>query len=118
MNTVILCGRAVRTPEFKDGAKPYVRFTLAVDRYREGTDFINCVAFGKTSESIMKWVQKGTKILIDGRIQTGSYENRDGKKVNTFDVIINNWEFAQSKGENSGFETVPDTMAEDELPWN
>lgn len=116
MNTCILCGRATRTPEFKDGEHPFVRFSLAVDRRGEGADFINCVAFGKTAESIYKWVQKGMKILIEGRIQTGSYE-RDGKKIPTFDVIVGTWEFAQSKGETQN-EFVSDKMAEDELPWN
>lgn len=117
MNTCILCGRLTRMPEFKDGEHPYVRFSLAVDRRGEGADFINCVSFGKTAESISKWCSKGTKILIEGRIQTGSYE-KGGKKIPTFDVVVGTWEFAQSKGESQGFETVPDTMAEDELPWN
>lgn len=126
MNYTALIGRLTRSPEFKDGEHPYTRITLAVDRIKEGTDFINCIAFGKTAESLTKWCGKGTKIAVEGRIQTGSYENREGKKVNTFDVIINNWEFAQSKGgeqtespqpNDDGFATVPDSLSDDGLPF-
>lgn len=121
MNKAFLCGRLTRSPEFKDGEHPYSKFNLAVDRRKEGTDFINCVAFGKTAESLHKWVSRGNKILVEGHIQTGSYENRDGKKVYTFDVVVDSWEFAQSKGENQtnedGFMKADD-LDGDELPWN
>lgn len=96
MNTTILMGRATADIATKGTEKPYARFILAVDRQGEGTDFIPCVAFGKTAESLAQWVKKGTKILVSGRIQTGSYEGANGT-VYTMDVIVGTWEFAQSK---------------------
>ena len=83
------------------------KFTLAVDRKfkKEGeasADFINCVSFGKTAEFAEKYFRKGTKILISGRIQTGSYTNKDGNKVYTTDVVVEEQEFAESKNQNNG----------------
>lgn len=116
------------------------RFTLAVDRRfkQEGqptADFIRCIAFGKTAEFFERFGRKGTKFLIEGRIQTGSYTNRDGQKVYTTDVVVENVEFAESKGstgsdggfvpadrptpsqDNDGFMNIPDGLDE-ELPFN
>ncbi len=106
MNKVILMGRLTRDPEVRysqgENQTAVARFTLAVDRRfrREGdqtADFISCVAFGKTAEFIEKYTKQGTKICADGRIQTGSYTNREGQKVYTTDVVIENAEFAESK---------------------
>lgn len=106
MNKVILMGRLTRDPEVRytqgDGAMAIARYTLAVDRRfkrdSENTaDFISCVAFGKTGEFAEKYLKKGTKILVSGRIQTGSYTNKDGIKVYTTDVIVEEHEFAESK---------------------
>lgn len=111
MNKVILMGRLTRDPEVRysqgESSTAVARFTLAVDRRfkRQGddqtADFINCVAFGKTGEFIEKYVFQGTKIVIEGRIQTGSYTNKDGNKVYTTDVVIENVEFAESKATSS-----------------
>ena len=102
MNRTVLCGRIVRDPEVRDGATKVVRYTLAVDRRikRDGeptADFINCVAFGKSAEFIEKYCKKGTKLIVSGRIQTGSYTNKEGNRVNTFDIIVDEQEFAESK---------------------
>ena len=115
MNKTILMGRLTRDPEVRyaanDSGMAIVRYTLAVDRRRTGNDgqsadFINCVAFGKTGEFAEKYFRKGTKILISGRIQTGSYTNqenqrsyqdKDGKTVYTTEVIVEDQEFAESK---------------------
>lgn len=102
MNTVILMGRTTKDADIRvsQGKDPVTvaRFTLAVDRRGKDaeTDFINMVAFGKTAEFVDKYIHKGTKIVIRGRIQTGSYE-KDGKKVYTTDVIAEEIEFAESK---------------------
>ena len=106
MNKVILMGRLTRDPmvRYSQGEKPMAvaRYTLAVDRRfkREGeptADFISCVALGKQGEFAEKYLRKGTKIAVSGRIQTGSYTNRDGVKVYTTDVIVEDQEFAESK---------------------
>ena len=102
-NKVFLCGRATRDTEVKGGETKVGRYTLAVDRkYTKGeekqTDFINCVCFGKSAEFAEKYVKKGTKLIVIGRIQTGSYTNKDGQKVYTTDVIVEEQEFAESKG--------------------
>ena len=109
MNRVILMGRLTRDPDIRysagDNANTVARYTLAVDRrfVRRGeegqptADFISCVAFGRSAEFAQKYLQKGTKILVTGRIQTGSYTNRDGQKVYTTDVIVEDQEFAESK---------------------
>lgn len=143
MNKVILMGRLTRDPEVRYGGannSAVARFSLAVDRRfkREGdeqtADFINCVAFGKTAEFLEKYARKGTKFVVEGRIQTGSYTNKDNQKVYTTDVVCENVEFAESKsGSNSqggdngnfepssdmgdGFMNIPDGIDE-ELPFN
>lgn len=112
MNKVELMGRLTRNPDIRyydtqEGAQTCVaRYTLAVDRRmarrdQEGqqtADFISCIAFGRAGEFAEKYLQQGTKIAITGRIQTGSYTNKDGQKIYTTDVIIEEQEFAESKG--------------------
>ena len=147
MNKVILMGRLTRDPEVRysqgDNATAVARYTLAVDRRfnrnndEQTADFINCVAFGKSGEFAEKYLHKGTKIAITGRIQTGSYTNKDGVKVYTTDVVVEDQEFAESKNsagsaDNSGFApagrpapavagdgfmNIPDGIDE-ELPFN
>ncbi len=115
MNKVILMGRLTRDPEVRysagESSTAVARYTLAVDRRfrREGSDqtadFIGCVAFGRQAEFAEKYLRQGIKIAITGRIQTGSYTNRDGQKVYTTDVIVEEQEFAESKAastQNSG----------------
>lgn len=111
MNKVILMGRLTRDPDvrYSQGATPtaVARFTLAVDRryHREdeaAADFISCVSFGKQGEFVEKYLRQGTKIVITGRIQTGSYTNRDGQKVYTNDVVTEEIEFAESKASGNG----------------
>ncbi|MBB5264620.1 single-strand DNA-binding protein [Catenibacillus scindens] len=106
MNKVILMGRLTRDPEIRysqgEKATAVARYTLAVDRsYRRdgenNADFIGCVAFGRTAEFAEKYFRQGTKIAIVGRIQTGSYVNKDGVKVYTTDVVVDEQEFAESK---------------------
>lgn len=106
MNKVILMGRCTRDPEIRysqgESSMAIARFSLAVDRrYKkeneQSADFINCVAFGKTAEFIEKWCVKGTKLLVEGRIQTGSYTNKEGQKVYTTDIMVEQCEFAESK---------------------
>lgn len=146
MNKVILMGRLTRDPEtrYKQGDNSQesmcvARYTLAVDRRggkREGqqsADFISCVAFGKTGEFAEKYFRQGMRVTISGRIQTGSYTNREGQKVYTTVVVIEEQEFAESKGESQGsrqgeqgqrcpvgddgFMNIPDGIDE-ELPFN
>ena len=107
MNKVILMGRLTRDPDirYSQGANPtaIARYTLAVDRrFRRNNDdqtadFISCVAFGRSAEFAEKYLHQGTKIAVTGRIQTGSYTNRDGQKVYTTDVIVEDQEFAESR---------------------
>ena len=106
MNKVILMGRLTRDPEIRysqgNDQMAIARYTLAVDRRfnRNGdqtADFINCVAFGRSAEFAEKYLKQGTKIVATGRIQTGSYTNKDGNKVYTTDVVIEDQEFAFSK---------------------
>lgn len=141
MNKVILIGRLTNDPEVKYTAGEHpsaiARYRLAVDRRfkREGetnADFIPCVAFGKGGEFAEKYLKKGTKIAVTGRIQTGSYTNNDGAKVYTTDVIVEDHEFCESKTTNTssndniptfvpnspdGFMNIPDGI-EEELPFN
>lgn len=142
MNKVILMGRLTRDPEVRytqgDNASAVARFSLAVDRRfkkdgEQTADFINCVAFGKTGEFIEKYGRKGTKFVVEGRIQTGSYTNKDGQKVYTTDVVVEQVEFAESKASADGnitnntansnaptdtsFMDIPDGIDE-ELPFN
>ena len=114
MNKVILMGRLTRDPDIRysagENSTAVARYTLAVDRRfrRDGeqtADFISCVAFGRTAEFAEKYFHQGIRIVISGRIQTGSYTNRDGVKVYTTDVVVEEQEFAESKSasaENSG----------------
>ena len=113
MNKVILMGRLTRDPEVRysagDNSMAIARYTLAVDRRfrRDGeatADFISCTVFGRGAEFAEKYLRQGTKIVVTGRIQTGSYTNRDGQKVYTTDVIVEDQEFAESKaaGTNNG----------------
>lgn len=106
MNKVILMGRLTRDPEVRysqgDNATAIARFTLAVDRRikrdnEASVDYINCVSFGRSAEFAEKHFHKGTKIVIVGRIQTGSYTNKDGQKVYTTDIVIEEQDFAESK---------------------
>lgn len=144
MNKVILMGRLTRDPQvrYTQGQDPMaiVRFTLAVDRRgrkqegQQDADFPSCVAFGKSAEFVEKYVHQGTKIVLTGRIQTGSYTNKDNIKVYTTEVIAEDIEFAESKAtaegsggagghqkpdqtENDGFMNIPEGIDE-ELPFN
>ena len=140
MNKVILMGRLTRDPEVRytqgDNAMAIARYSLAVDRRfkRDGepdADFINCVAFGKSGEFAEKYLKKGTKVAVVGRIQTGSYTNKDGQKVYTTDVVVEEQEFAESKNsgssdnnqsapvnKNTDFMNIPDGIEDTELPFN
>lgn len=106
MNKVILMGRLTRDPEVRysqgDSATAVARYTLAVDRRfkRDGeasADFINCVVFGKSAEFAERYFRQGLKVVVSGRIQTGSYTNRDGVKVYTTDVVVEDQEFAEDR---------------------
>ena len=111
MNKVILIGRLTADPEVRytqgENTMAVARYTLAVDRRRRGNeeqsaDFIRCVAFDKRGEFAEKYLRKGSKIAISGHIQTGNYTNRDGVKVYTTDVVVEDCEFAESKASDSG----------------
>ena len=151
MNKVILMGRLTRDPEVRysqgERAMAIARYTLAVDRRgrRSGgddgaqtADFITCVAFDRAGEFAEKYFHQGTKVVVTGRIQTGSYTNRDGQKVYTTEVIVEDQEFAESKnaaGGNEGgyrpaerpapscaigdgFMNIPDGVEDEGLPFN
>ena len=141
MNKVILMGRLTRDPQVRytqgQDSMAIARFTLAVDRRgrkqegQQDADFPSCVAFGKSAEFVEKYVHQGTKIVLTGRIQTGSYTNKDNIKVYTTEVIAEDIEFAESKAaaegsgghqkpeqtENDGFMNIPEGIDE-ELPFN
>lgn len=143
MNKVILMGRLTREPEVRysggDNSMAVARYTLAVDRRfkkdgEQSADFISCVCFGKAGEFAEKYLRQGTKITIAGRIQTGSYTNRDGQKMYTTDVVVEEQEFTESKGAGrqsnqtgaqagtlsdtgDGFMNIPDGIDE-ELPFS
>ena len=137
MNKVILMGRLTRDPEVKytqgENTMAIARYTLAVDRRfkRDGeaaADFISCVAFGRQAEFAEKYLRQGIRIVVTGRIQTGSYTNRDGNKVYTTDVVVEEQEFAESKNAQNhaagkpqvdpdGFMNIPDGIDE-ELPFS
>ena len=144
MNKVILMGRLARDPEVRYGGAnntAVAKYSLAVPRKfkRDGDqecDFINCVAFGKLGEFAEKYLRKGIKIVIVGRIQTGSYTSKDGQKVYTTDVVVEEQEFAESKnasGQNNdngnssphgsapdsdGFMNIPDGIDDSEFSFN
>lgn len=148
MNKVILVGRMTRDAEVRysqgENSSAVARFTLAVDRRvrrdanngDQTADFIGCVAFGRTAEFLERYGRKGTKFVLEGRIQTGSYTNKDGQRVYTTDVVAENVEFAESKNASGGgdsysasnapspsgaagdgFMNIPDGIDE-ELPFN
>ncbi|MBP5414184.1 MAG: single-stranded DNA-binding protein [Lachnospiraceae bacterium] len=147
MNKVVLIGRLARDPEVRysqnDTSMAIARFSLAVDRRRsannqdgQSADFISCVAFGRTAEFIEKYFTKGRRIGVYGHIQTGSYTNKEGAKVYTTDVVVDEAEFVESRGDNTasdsgftapaqnqaapagdGFMNIPDGIDED-LPFN
>lgn len=113
MNKVVLMGRLTRNPEvrYSQGERPMAvaRYTLAVNRRfkRDGeqdADFINCVAFGRQGEFAEKYLKQGTKIVVSGRIQTGSYVNRDGNKVYTTDVVVEEQDFCESKNAQGSYQ--------------
>lgn len=143
MNKVILVGRLTADPETRrstDG-NAVTTYTVAVDRRykRDGepeADFIRCVSFGKTAEFAEKYFRKGMRVALSGHLQTGSYTNREGRRVYTTDVVVEEHEFAQNKGENAsqtpqmvneepqygeadkdGFMEIPDGI-EEKLPFN
>ena len=149
MNKVILMGRLTRDPEVRysqgENSTAIARYTLAVDRrFRRNSDgeqtadFIGCVAFGRSAEFAEKYFRQGLKVIVTGRIQTGSYTNKDGQRVYTTDVVVENQEFAESKAASAnnaggyqqaapsrpeptqaagdGFMNIPDAI-EEELPF-
>ena len=153
MNKVILIGRLTRDPEVRysvgEGSMAIASYTLAVDRRRrqnagpdeQTADFISCVAFGRSGEFAEKYLHQGTKIVVTGRIQTGSYTNKDGQRVYTTDVVVEEQEFAESKSAASnggdsnyaaytpsrpepsqaagdGFMAIPDGVDDEGLPFN
>ena len=145
MNKVILMGRLTRDPEVRyssgENTTAIARFSLAVDRRfkRNGdadADFFNCTAFGKQGEFAEKYLKKGTKILLSGRIQNDNYTNRDGQKVSSVQIIAEEIEFAESKNAqgssprpaqsgnterpavSDGFMNIPDGIEDEELPFN
>ena len=130
MNRVILCGRLTKEPELRytqgETSTAVARYTLAVDRRgkEKQADFIQCVAFGKAGEFAQKYFTKGQRVLVSGRIQTGSYTNKEGQKVYTTDVIVDDQEFADSKSAGAssaganpeGFMDIPEG-SDDEIPF-
>ena len=138
MNKVIEIGRLTKDPEirYSQGANTtcIARYTLAVDRKfkQEGqptADFINCIAFGKLGEFAEKYLRKGIKIAVTGRIQTGSYTNKDGQKVYTTDVVVEEQEFCESKSQSNSqpqpapsndnsFMSIPDNLEDEGLPFS
>ena len=134
MNKVILIGRLTKDPDIRysqgNESMCVARYTLAVDRRfkkdgEQTADFISCVAFGKAAEFAEKWFKQGIKVAVTGRIQTGSYTNKDGAKVYTTDVVVEEQEFAESKNSgnnepkpsNEDFVSVPDGV-DDMLPFS
>lgn len=125
MNKAILMGRLTRNPDIRytQGEKPVciARYTLAVDRRfkRDGeqeADFISCVAFGRQAEFAEKYLQKGTKVVVSGRIQTGSYTNREGARVYTTDIVVEEQDFAESKASAAGSEPESKASAAESAP--
>ena len=147
MNKVILMGRLTRDAEVRysqgENSTAIARFSLAVDRRfrRDGdeqtADFISCVAFARSAEFAEKYLHQGTKVVVSGRIQTGSYTNKDGQRVYTTDVVVDDQEFAESKASaasseaaytpsrsnpaapaGDGFMNIPDGVEDEGLPFN
>ena len=137
MNKAILMGRLTRDPEVRysqtDSNMAIARFSLAVDRRykKQGdettADFFNCTAFGKQGEFVEKYLKKGTKVVVTGRIQNDNYTNKDGQKVYSVQIMVEEIEFAESKAAGQsqqndsmpgdGFMNIPDGV-ESELPFN
>ena len=148
MNKVILMGRLTRDPDIRysqgENAMAIARYTLAVDRRvrrdanssEQTADFISCVAFARQAEFAERYLHQGTKLVVEGRIQTGSYTNKDGQKVYTTEVVVENCEFAESKNSagdggsyassrpepvnaaGDGFMNIPDGVEDEGLPFN
>ena len=136
MNKVFLVGRMARDPEIRytNEGTSITKFSIAVDRAvkkdseQQTADFPSCVAFGKTAEFIEKYFRKGNRIGIVGRIQTGNYTDKDGKKIYTTDVVAENVEFVESRAAASAepakkeasndFVRVPDDVGDEGLPFN
>lgn len=136
MNKVILMGRLTSDPEIRytQNKLAVARYTLAVDRKgstEHTADFIRCVAFGHAAEFSEKFLKQGTKLIVTGRIQTGSYTNKDGQKVYITEVVTEEQEFAESKSASSkpkqqeaphadpnGFMNIPDGVEDEDLPFN
>ncbi len=142
MNKVVLIGRLTKDPEVRysqgKNEMAVARYTLAVDRKAkqqdgQNADFINCICFGKGAEFCEKYLSKGIKIAVTGRIQTGSYTNKNGQKVYTTDVVVEDQEFCERKGNvgqaqsgpipapaggYDGFLAIPDGVNDDDLPFN
>ena len=131
MNKVILMGRLTRNPEVRytqgERQMAIARYTLAVDRRGRGNagageqtaDFIQCVAFDRSGEFAEKYFHQGTKIVVTGRLQTGSYTNKDGQRVYTTDVVVEDQEFAVNPmTDENGFMNIPDGVEDDGLPFN
>ena len=139
MNKVILVGRLCDEPEIRysqgENTTCVARYRLAVNRRfnkdgEQQADFINCIAFGKLGEFAEKYLHKGVKIAVTGRIQTGSYTNKDGQKVYTTDVVVEEQEFCESKSSNQSqgndrpqtssdvFMSIPDNLEDEGLPFS
>ena len=145
MNKVILMGRLTRDPEIRytQASEPLAiaRYTLAVDRRfqrkdnsgnEQNADFISCIAFGKNAEFAEKYLHQGTKIIVEGRWQTGNYTNKDGQKVYTNDCVVERHEFCESRANqqnnsngimggntnSDSFMSIPDGVADEGLPFN
>ncbi len=135
MNRWVGVGRLTKDPETRystgENQTAITRYTVAIDRRsrEEPADFISCVSFGRTAEFAEKWFRKGMRIAVEGRIQTGSYKNREGRTVYTTEVVVDNHEFAQSKSEGGmevdkstsageDFMAVPDGADDAGLPWS
>jgi len=148
MNRVILCGRLTRDPDVRysqgEKAMAIARYTLAIDRKKrrgqdnneQTADFINCISFDKGGEFVEKYFRQGMRVLVSGRIQSGSYTNKDGVKIYTTDVVVEEQEFADGKNASSGggsqptnapgtsgsigdgFMNIPDGVEDEGLPFN
>ncbi len=123
MNREVLMGRLTRDPNItyaQESGLSIARFNLAVDRRvaknsenQQAADFISCITFGKQAEFVEKYLRQGTKVALEGRIQTGSYTNKEGAKVYTTDVVVDNIEFAESKSAGSGNDTKTESKPSD-----
>lgn len=112
MNRVILSGRLTKVPEtrYTNDNKAVSKFTLAVDdKFKDSTDYISCVTFGKVAEFVEKYLSKGIKIIVEGRWSTGSFDGKDGKKVYTNDCVVESIEFGEPKRSKASDESVNDT---------